>query len=78
VEERALPEEKQATGRAAAGTPTPKQRIPVWMWIVGGLMVARSIAGVMAAFVGSDAGAATVATHPVPDSSVSAPQTPHS
>jgi hypothetical protein len=48
------------------------------MWIVGGLMVARSVVGVMAAFDGSDAGTTAVTSNPTPTGSVSAPQTPHS
>jgi hypothetical protein len=48
------------------------------MWVIGGLLVARSIAGVVAAFDGSDAGTTAVTTNPTPATSASAPQTPHS
>jgi hypothetical protein len=78
VEERALSEEKVSTERPPVEKSAPRRRIPIWMWIVGGLMVARSIIGVMAAFDGSDAGTTAVTTNPTPAGSVSAPQTPHS
>jgi hypothetical protein len=47
------------------------------MWVIGALMVARSIVGVMAAFDGTDAGTTAVTSNPTPASSASAPQTPH-
>ena len=63
--------------RSPAGKSTPGRRIPIWMWVVGALMVARSVVGVMAAFDGTDAGTTAVTSNPTPASSASASQTPH-
>jgi hypothetical protein len=67
-----------SAGRPAAEKSTHTRRIPIWMWVIGGLLVARSIVGVMAAFDGSDAGTTAVTSNPTPASSSAAPQTPHS
>jgi hypothetical protein len=50
--------------RSPAETSTPRRRIPIWMWVIGALMVARSVVGVMA-------------SNPTPASSAPASQTPH-
>jgi len=52
---------------------TPRRRLPIWMWIVGGLMVARSIAGVVAALDDTGAGSSTAGTSTLPTVSTTAP-----
>ena len=43
----------------------PKQRIPVWMWVIGALLLMRSVFSVMAAFDHPSPGATTtVPSHP--------------
>jgi len=55
--------------------PARRKRLPVWMWVVGSLMLARSVLGVVAAFDHPDPGSAsTVTPH---SSSVSSPAAPH-
>jgi hypothetical protein len=61
--------------RPSVDASPPKRRIPIWLWIVGGLMVARSIAGVVAAFDDPGAGSSTAVTSNTP--SVSATAVPH-
>ena len=62
----------------AVSPPTPpetKKRLPAWVWIVGSLMLARSVLGVVAAFDSPDHGStSTVAPHPT---AVSSPAAPH-
>jgi hypothetical protein len=56
--------------------PAPaKKRLPVWVWVVGSLMVARSVLGVVAAFDNPDPGStSTVTPHPT---AVSSPAAAH-
>jgi hypothetical protein len=73
----ALPaqEKAPATPRQPVEASPPKWRPPLWMLIIGGLMVARSIAGVVAAFDDPGAGSSTAVTSNTP--SVSATAVPH-
>ena len=60
---------------APAPVPAPaKKRLPVWVWIVGSLMVARSVVGVVAAFDNPDPGSTSTTPHPT---AVSSPAAPH-
>ena len=79
VEETAISQDMvhAASASSPEGKASPRRRIPIWMWVVGALMVARSVVGVMAAFDGTDAGTTAVTSNPTPSSSGSAPQTPH-
>ena len=61
---------------AAVSAPRPpKKRLPVWMWILGSLMVARTLFGVVAAFDNSGPGSTSTVTHH--PSAVSSPAAPH-
>ncbi len=67
---------------ATASEPPPvasqapaSKRLPVWVWIVGSLMLARSVLGVVGAFDNPDPGSSsTVAPHPA---AVSTPAATH-
>lgn len=60
----------------AVSAPRPaKKRLPVWLWIVGSLMVVRTLFGVVAAFDNSGTGSTSTVTHH--PSAVSSPATPH-
>jgi hypothetical protein len=51
--------------RASVQPSKPKQRIPVWLWLIGGLLVLRSITSVIAAFDPPAPGATTaIPSHP--------------
>lgn len=52
-----------------------KRRLPVWLWIVGSLMVVRTLFGVVAAFDNAGTGSTSTVTHH--PSAVSSPATPH-
>ncbi len=51
--------------------PPVKRRFPIWLMVIAGLMVLRSVAGVVATFEGDSH---TAVPTPTPSSSVSAPQ----
>jgi hypothetical protein len=71
-----LPSVAEVDARPKGNTPSdvspPKRRVPIWLWIVGGLMVARSIVGVVAAFDGPDASSSTAVTSNPTSASTSA------
>lgn len=74
----ALPAGAAAT-RTSASTPSPAAsstaRIPMWMWVIGALLLLRSVAGVVAAFQDPAPGpASTVLPHA---SAVSTPPAAH-
>lgn len=68
------PRTRTARRRPADGSP-PSRKLPIWLWIVGGLMLARSIVGVVAAFDDPVAGSTTAGTTSTP--SVSTTAGPH-
>jgi Protein of unknown function (DUF2510) len=51
--------------RESVESPKPKQRIPVWMWVIGALFLMRSVFSVMAAF-----------DHPAPGVTTAVPSLP--
>jgi hypothetical protein len=77
----ALPSVAEEDDRVAAKPPAesaaPRRRIPIWMWVVGALMIARTVVGVVAAFDGPDAGTSTAVTsNPTSQGSTATPQMP--
>ena len=60
-----VPRQEGATSQAPRGPAEHKQRIPVWMWVIGALFLVRSVFSLMAAF-----------DHPAPGTTTAVPSHP--